>query len=71
MLLRTYQHFADRDPLPRTVPERMLAGVSTRRYGRTQEPVGEELERAARSASESAVSRTFAERTREALGELI
>jgi putative transposase len=57
--LRTYQHFADRDPLSRTVPERVLAGVFTRRYGRTQEPVGEELERAARSSSESAVSRTF------------
>ena len=69
--LRTYQHFTDRDPLSRTVPERMPAGVSTRRYGRTQEPVGEELERAARWASESAVSRTFAEPTREALGELI
>ncbi|MDQ6811511.1 MAG: hypothetical protein M3Z95_06405 [Actinomycetota bacterium] len=47
-MLRTYQHFTDRDPLSRTVPERMLPGVSTRRYGRTQEPVGEELERAAR-----------------------
>ena len=33
--LQTYQHFADRDPLRRVVLERMLAGVSTRRYRRT------------------------------------
>jgi putative transposase len=69
--LATYQHFADRDPLRRVVLERMLAGVSTRRYRRTQEPVGEEVEVRARSTSKSAVSRTFVERTREALGELM
>src|SRR5487761_814121 len=49
----------------------MLAGVSTRRYPRTQEPVGEEVETRGRSTSKSAVSRTFVERTREALGELM
>ena len=49
----------------------MLAGVSTRRYRRTQEPVGEQVEVRARSTSKSAVSRTFVERTREALGELM
>jgi putative transposase len=69
--LSTYEHFADRDPLRRVVLERMLAGVSTRRYRRTQEPVGEEVETNARSTSKSAVSRTFVERTREALGELM
>ena len=69
--LSTYEHFADRDPLRRVVLERMLAGVSTRRYRRTQEPVGEEVETKARSTSKSAVSRTFVERTREALGELM
>jgi transposase-like protein len=69
--LATYQHFADRDPLARVVLERMLAGVSTRRYRRTQEPVGENVETRARSTSKSAVSRTFVERTREALGELM
>jgi len=47
--LRTYEHFADRDPLARVVMERMLAGVSTRRYRRTQEPVGEPGETKARS----------------------
>jgi putative transposase len=69
--LGTYAHFADRDPLARVVLERMLAGVSTRRYPRTQEPVGEEVEANARSTSKSAVSRTFVERTRQALGELM
>jgi putative transposase len=69
--LRTYEHFADRDRLSRTVLERMLAGVSTRRYLRTQEPVGSEVEQAARSTSRSAVSRTFVERTRRSLDELI
>jgi putative transposase len=69
--LRTYEHFADRDPLARVVLERMLAGVSTRRYRRTQEPVGEEVEVRARSTSKSSVSRTFIERTRQALVELM
>ena len=62
--VRTYEHFADRDPLARVVMERMLAGVSTRRYRRTQEPVGEQTEAEARSTSKSSVSRTFKERTK-------
>ncbi len=69
--LRTYEYFGDRDPLSRSVLERMLAGVSTRRYRRVQEPVGAEVEQAARSTSRSSVSRTFIERTRRALGELM
>jgi transposase-like protein len=69
--LATYEHFASRDALSRIVLERMLVGVSTRRYRRTQEPVGEQVEGEARSTSRSSVSRTFVERTREALGELM
>jgi putative transposase len=69
--LATYAHFADRDPLTQVVLERMLAGVSTRRYRRTQEPVGSEVEQAARSTSRSAVSRTFVERTRRSLSGLM
>lgn len=68
---RTYEHFASRDQLSRVVLERMLAGVSTRRYGRVQEPVGEQVETQARSTSKSAVSRTFITRTKEALLELM
>jgi putative transposase len=69
--LATYEYFADRDPLSRSVLERMLAGVSTRRYRRTQEPVGTEVEQQARSTSKSSVSRTFVERTRRSLEELM
>jgi putative transposase len=69
--LATYEHFACRDPLSRVVLERMLAGVSTRRYRRTQEPIGDELEQQARSSSKSSLSRTFVGRTRAALGELM
>jgi putative transposase len=69
--LQTYGHFAARDALSRVVLERMLAGVSTRRYERTQEPVGAEVEQAARSTSKSAVSREFVARTRETLTELM
>ena len=69
--LSVYRHFADRDPLSRIVLERMLAGVSCRRYRRTGEPVGEQVEAEARGVSRSAISRTFIERTREALGELM
>jgi putative transposase len=69
--LQTYEYFADRDPLSRSVLERMLAGVSTRRYRRTQEPVGADVEQQARSTSRSSVSRTFVERTRVALSELM
>src|SRR5712691_4530203 len=68
--LQTYTHFGDRDPLTKVVLERMLAGVSTHRYRVTAEPVGQEVEQAARSTSKSAVSRTFIERTRGALSEL-
>ena len=69
--LATYDHFADRDQLGEVVLERMLAGVSTRKYRRAQEPVGEELETNARSTSKSAVSRTFVHRTRDQLWKLM
>ena len=49
--LETYRHFADRDPLDRVVLERMLAGVSCRRYPRTHEPVGEQVELSRRRRS--------------------
>jgi putative transposase len=49
----------------------MLAGVSTRHYQRTAEPVGSEVEQGTRSTSRSALSRAFVERTRRALGELM
>jgi putative transposase len=69
--LATYAHFAARDRLTDVMFERMLAGVSTRRYARTGEPVGGEVDEAARSTSKSAVSREFVSRTRENLIELM
>jgi transposase-like protein len=69
--LQTYELFASRDALARVVMERMLASVSTRRYARTGEPVGSDVEARQRSTSKSSVSRTFIERTRAALGELM
>jgi hypothetical protein len=69
--LATYRHFAARDQLTAVVLERMLVGVSTRRYARTAEPVGSEVDERARSTSKSAVSREFVSRTREHLLELM
>ena len=67
----TYDYFADRDPLTRVVMERMLAGVSTRKYAGVGEPVGEEVEQESSSTARSTVSELFIERTRTALGELM
>jgi transposase-like protein len=67
----SYEYFADRDPLTRAVMDRMLAGVSTRRYASVGEPVGQEVAQEASSTSKSTVSELFIERTRTALGELM
>jgi transposase-like protein len=69
--VQSYEYFADRDPLTRAVMDRMLAGVSTRKYKVVGEPVGEEVEREASSTGKSTVSELFIERTRTALGELM
>jgi len=67
----SYEFFAVRDPLTRAVMDRMLAGVSTRKFARVGEPVGSEVEDASRSTSKSTVSELFIEKTRTALGELM
>jgi putative transposase len=69
--VQTYEYFADRDPLTRAVIDRMLAGVSTRKFVRVGEPVGEEVEQGASATSKSTVSELFIERTGTALGELM
>jgi putative transposase len=38
LAVRTYAFFADRDPLTRAVMDRMLAGVSTRKFALAVEP---------------------------------
>jgi putative transposase len=65
------EYFADRDPLTRAVMDRMLAGVSTRKYQVVGEPVGAEVEQESSSTSKSTVSELFIERTRTALGQLM
>src|SRR4051812_25748989 len=67
----TYGYFADRDPLTRAVMDRMLAGVSTRKFARVGEPVGEEGEASASATGKTAVSDMFIERTRTALSDLM
>jgi len=67
----SYEYFADRDPLTRAVMDRMLAGVSTRKFAVVGEPVGEQVKRAASATGKSTVSELFIERTRTALGELM
>ncbi|MGZ6639121.1 MAG: IS256 family transposase [Solirubrobacteraceae bacterium] len=69
--VQTYEYFADRDPLTRAVMDRMLAGVSTRKYAEVGEPVGEEVEQESTSTGKSTVSELFVERTRTALQELM
>jgi hypothetical protein len=69
--LETYEHFAGRDQLGRLALERILAGVSTRKYRRVQEPVGDGITERERSTSKSSVSRAFVQRTREALWHLM
>jgi len=67
----SYEYFAGRDPLTRAVMDRMLAGVSTRRFADVGEPVGEEVKQTSTSTGKSTVSEVFIERTRTALGELM
>jgi transposase-like protein len=69
--VESYEYFADRDPLTRAVMDRMLAGVSTRKFARVGEPVGSEVEQASSSTGKTTVSEMFIERTRTALGELM
>jgi putative transposase len=69
--IETYEYFVDRDPLTRAVMDRMLAGVSTRRFAGVGEPVGTAVERASSATAKSTVSELFVERTRTALGELM
>ena len=69
--VETYEYFADRDPLTVVVMNRMLAGVSTRKYAGVGEPVGQEVEQESRSTGKSTVSELFIERTRTALEALM
>src|SRR5437763_16022505 len=66
-----YELFSDTEVLGRMALERMLAGLSTRRYRVGLEPVGARTEQAATATSKSAVSRRFVATTETALAQLL
>ncbi len=67
----SYELFSQTEVLGRMAMERMLAGLSTRRYPVGLEPVGQRVESSAHSTSKSAVSRRFVAATETALAELL
>jgi len=66
-----YELFSSTELLGKMAMERMLAGVSTRRYPIALEPVGEAVGDEARSTSKSAVSRKFVAMTEHALADML
>jgi transposase-like protein len=69
--LPSYDLFSSTEILSQMALERMLAGLSSRRYGHGLEPAGQAVEEAAASTSKSAVSRRFVAATETALAELM
>jgi len=67
----SYELFASTELLGRLAMEKMLAGLSTRRYPVGLEPVGQQVGEVARSTSRSAVSRKFVAQTETALAGLL
>nr|WP_232807258.1 IS256 family transposase [Geodermatophilus chilensis] len=67
----SYELFNGTELLGELALERMLAGLSTRRYRVGLEPVGSEVEQKATATSKSAVSRKFVAATETALAELM
>ena len=67
----SYELFAGTEVLGRMAMERMLAGLSTRRYGHGLEPVGGQVEAQAAATSRSAVSRRFVTATEHALATMM
>jgi len=66
-----YELFNDTEILGRMAMQRMLAGLSTRRYGVGLEPVGQQVTSSASATSKSAVSRTFVAMTETALADML
>lgn len=67
----SYELFSTTDLLGEMALERMLAGLSTRRYAVGLEPVGSGVAAAASGTSKSAISRRFVALTQTALEELL
>jgi putative transposase len=66
-----YELFSQTEVLGRLALERMLGGLSTRRYPVGLEPVGSGVEQAATGTSKSAISRRFVAMTHTALADLL
>src|SRR4051812_42167933 len=66
-----YELFTGTEILGSMAMDRMLAGLSTRRYPVGLEPVGAQVTASARSTSKSAVSRKFVAATETALAQLL
>jgi putative transposase len=66
-----YELFTGTEILGSMAMDRMLAGLSTRRYPVGLEPVGAQVTASARSTSKSAVSRKFVAMTETALAQLL
>ena len=66
-----YELFSSTELLGRMAMERMLAGVSTRRYPVALEPVGQQVSEGSTAMSKSAVSRRFVAMTETALADLL
>ena len=66
-----YELFASTEVPGRMAMERMLSGLSPRRYALGPEPVGQSVTKAATATSRSAVSRRFVKMTETALGDLL
>jgi putative transposase len=69
--LPSYDLFSSTEILSRLAMEKMLAGLSSRRYPAGLEPAGQVVEEAAAATSKSAVSRRFVAATETALAELM
>jgi putative transposase len=69
--LASYDLFSSTEVLGQLAMEKMLAGLSSRRYPRGLEPAGQAVEAQAASTSRSAVSRRFVAATETALSELM
>ena len=69
--LASYDLFSSTEMLGQLALEKMLAGLSSRRYGHGLEPAGQAVEAQAASTSKSAVSRRFVAATGTALAELM
>ena len=71
LVIPSYELFTSTEILGKMAMEKMLAGLSTRRYPMGLEPVGQQITKKSSATSKSAVSRRFVTMTETALAELL